>query len=238
MQSGSVSFDELAERFNVSRMTIHRDLDHLAKGGFLRKDRGVATAESSLLFESSLAYRRQVSVSEKKSLARAATSLVESGTVIMIDDSSTNLFLAGEIKNIDPLTVVTNSSAVCDELRGCPNIQLIATGGVYSANHQAWFGMLCEHMLGKMRVDWAFMSTPSVIGLSLYSQDQEVARVKRAMMASAERRALLINARKFKIRALNHFAELTEFNRVFIAGNPGPDVTAELEQERISYRIV
>lgn len=36
-----VDLDDLAERFAVSKMTIHRDLDELEQAGVLRKVRGV-----------------------------------------------------------------------------------------------------------------------------------------------------------------------------------------------------
>lgn len=40
---GTVVIDELAQSLGVSAMTIHRDLDHLARAGHLRKVRGGAT---------------------------------------------------------------------------------------------------------------------------------------------------------------------------------------------------
>src|ERR1039458_3546959 len=46
MSAGSVRIEDVAERFDVSLMTVHRDLDELESRGILRKTQGVATATS------------------------------------------------------------------------------------------------------------------------------------------------------------------------------------------------
>jgi DeoR/GlpR family transcriptional regulator of sugar metabolism len=202
----SVGLDELVERLGVSRMTVHRDLDLLASRGLLRKQRGGASAESSLLFESNFRYRQEMHRTEKAALAHAAAQLVEPGDVIMIDDSTTTLQICDELEAIENVTIITNSLAVCEKLRAKPNARLVLAGGNYIDTLQGFYGLLCEQTLGKLRANWAFMSAPSVIGTSLYHQDQEVVRVKRAMMAAAERSVMLLVASKFKTRALTQFA--------------------------------
>ncbi len=57
MAEGAVRIEQLAERFKISVMTVHRDLDELEGRGLLRKDRGVATATSTSFVESSDVYR-------------------------------------------------------------------------------------------------------------------------------------------------------------------------------------
>ena len=44
----AVDLDDLAGRFAVSKMTIHRDLDDLEQTGLLRKVRGGATVEAGI----------------------------------------------------------------------------------------------------------------------------------------------------------------------------------------------
>ena len=144
MARKSVSVENLVAALKVSRMTIHRDLDLLEERGLLRKQRGGATAESSLLFESNIHYRLQNENAEKQALAHAARRLIEPGSVIMIDDSTTTLMLAEELASIEFVTVITNSLAVCERLRGRRNVQLILTGGSYNETLQAFYGLICE----------------------------------------------------------------------------------------------
>ena len=54
MAAGSMAIEDLARMFDVSVMTIHRDLDRLEAQNVLRKSRGMATAlPSSTVVESS-----------------------------------------------------------------------------------------------------------------------------------------------------------------------------------------
>ena len=57
LEQGSLEVDELSDQFQVSRMTIHRDLDELEQQGVLRKVRGGATVHPSYLFESDIRFR-------------------------------------------------------------------------------------------------------------------------------------------------------------------------------------
>ena len=52
IREGAASLESMARAFEVSTMTIHRDLDDLESAGLLRKIRGGATIEAGGQFES------------------------------------------------------------------------------------------------------------------------------------------------------------------------------------------
>jgi DeoR/GlpR family transcriptional regulator of sugar metabolism len=234
----TVQLDELAQRFEVSRMTIHRDLDLLESRGLLRKDRGSATAESSLLFESNFHYRAQVDLAEKRALAKAARALIEPGNVVLLDDSTTTLMICDELDTIEHVTVISNSLAVCERLRSRQNVQLVLTGGNYDDTLQGFYGLICEQTLARLRADWAFLSSSAAIGTGLFHQDQEVVRMKRALMASSEKSVLLLTAAKFHTRALNHFADISEFHRVYIGRRLDEAAIQSLRRAGLSFDLV
>ncbi|WP_319529280.1 DeoR/GlpR family DNA-binding transcription regulator [uncultured Cohaesibacter sp.] len=234
----TVQLDQLAKTLGVSRMTVHRDFDLLESRGLLRKERGGATAESSLLFESNFHYRRQTDETSKEELARAAAELIEPGNAIMLDDSTTTLLMCDHIAQMENITVITNSLAVCERLREASSVRLIVTGGNYSETHQSFSGIICEQALSQLRSDWAFLSASSVIDNRLYHQDQEIVRVKLALMAASERKALLLTSRKFKTRALTHFADLSEFDKVFIDRHLDDATKQRLNHSRIDFDLV
>ena len=89
-----VAVKDLARLFDVSVMTIHRDLDELEGQGMLRKVRGGATPQPSSIFESNARYRITVARAEKQALANFALTLIEPGHAVVLDDSTTVLTLA------------------------------------------------------------------------------------------------------------------------------------------------
>lgn len=212
-----VSAKDLAQRFDVSLMTIYRDLDELASQGVLRKVRGGATPQPSSLFESNVRYRMGEAVAEKQAVARYALSLVEPGQAVMLDDSTTCLALARLLPTLDaPLTVITNFLAPLRELSRVKGVRLIVLGGDYLPSHDSFMGLGCEAMLAALRADVLFLSTTAIADGVAFQPEPEVAMVKQAMMRAATRRVLLIDHSKVGRVALHRLAPLRDFDLVVV----------------------
>ncbi len=211
---GYARVEELAEHFSISRMTVHRHVDALAKQGFLRKLHGAVTVQPSGLYESAFRFRLTVAQAQKKALARAAIEYVEAGQAIMLDDSSTATTLAEHIGQVTPLTVVTNSVASAERLFRIDDVDLISLGGNYNRIYHAYVGLICEQSIARLRVNTLFLSASAVQGSKAFIQDQQVVRIKQAMMASAQKRVLLLDHYKFDRIALHVLGDLAEFDVV------------------------
>jgi DeoR/GlpR family transcriptional regulator of sugar metabolism len=233
----AVELDDLAERFAVSKMTIHRDLDDLEQAGLLRKVRGGATIEPGKQFESDFRIRELQDGEAKTRMARAALELVEPGTSVMVNDGSMAALLGAHLVEKAPLTVITNNAAVIAALKDASRITLIALGGVFNAKFNAYFGQITENALYRLRADLAFISTPAVSGLQAFHMDDAVIRSKRAMMAAAERSVLLVNHRRFGQTALHSLAGLAEFDHVITDAPPASEERAALEHAGIPLTI-
>ncbi len=79
MAEGTMRIEEITDRFGISLMTAHRDLDELVNRGLLRKTRGIVSAAPTSLIESSDVYRSGRQLAEKRAIAEAAATLVEPG---------------------------------------------------------------------------------------------------------------------------------------------------------------
>jgi DeoR/GlpR family transcriptional regulator of sugar metabolism len=237
VSSRAVDLDDLAIRFGVSKMTVHRDLDDLEQAGLLRKVRGGATVEPGTQFESDFRIRALQDGDAKGRMARAALALVEPGMTVMVNDGSMAAHLAEALVVRRPLTLITNNAAVIDALRDVAGITLIALGGVFSAKFNAFFGMVTETALARLRADIAFISAPAVSGLQAFHMDDAVVRAKRAMMAGAARRCLLVNHSRFGRNALHVLADLTEFDTIISDDAPAPEDRAALDRAGIRLTI-
>jgi DeoR/GlpR family transcriptional regulator of sugar metabolism len=233
-----VSLKDLAARLNVSLMTVHRDLDELERQGVLRKVRGGATPQPSSLFESNVRYRLTLAMTEKQTLARAAIDQVESGQSVMIDESTTGLALARLLPGRAPLTVITNSLTVVQELRPIPEIHLIVLGGDYWPRHDAFCGLACEAAVAALRADLLFMSTTAISGGVAYQPDQDMAIAKRAMIDAAARRVLLVDHSKFGRVALHRLAPLTAFDLVMTDDGIDAAGLRQLQEAQVAFEVV
>jgi len=238
MDGGSVQIKELAERLDVSLMTVHRDLNDLQEQGLVRRMRGSVSAEKTMLFESSYVYRARQKLAEKQALARAAVAHIEPGNAIIWDDSSTTYHLCDYIGAVTPVTVITNALPVMERLHGMAEVDLIGLGGRYHRGYNGFFGMACERAIHTYHVDVAIISTTTIQGLSLYTQDEQVVRAKQAMMSIARRKILLVDDSKFHFSALIHVADLTEFDLVLIAGTIEDAVQKRMREAGVRFEII
>jgi DeoR/GlpR family transcriptional regulator of sugar metabolism len=216
MAEGSLRIEDIAERFGISLMTAHRDLDDLASRGILRKARGIASAAPTSLNESSDLYRSSRQSPEKNALALAAMRFVEPGQAIFLDDSTTVLQMARYLPSKVPLTVITNSLTVMSELKGVRDLNLLGLGGQYYAWCNAFMGRMTTHEISQLRADTLFMSMSAITDDIAFHQFLEIVDTKRAMFESASRRVLLVDHTKFDRRALHAFAPLGHFDVVIV----------------------
>lgn len=237
LSAGTMRIEELAERFGVSTMTVHRDLDTLEARGILRKSRGAVTAVATSLFESSPEYRDRENRSEKEALAQAAFTLVEPGQAVILDDSTTGLHLAHVLPQRQPLTVITNFQRAMNELIGHPGIALIALGGQHYQWCDAYMGSLTLNALRSLRADILFMSTPAITDDTCFHQHHDAALVKRAMFEAAAKRVLMVDHSKFTKRALHAHIALAEFDVVIVDTATSPDDVARLRDKGISVLV-
>jgi DeoR/GlpR family transcriptional regulator of sugar metabolism len=237
LEQGSVLVDDLAERFQVSRMTIHRDLDDLERQGVLRKIRNGATAQPSNLFESDVRFRLARQTKEKEAIAHLTITYIEPGQSIFLDEATTLLPLARMLPSVAPLTVITNFLPIMNELRPYKEIKLIGLGGQYLPRFDTFTGPLCLQTINNLHADCYITSTTAVQGTTAYHPDPFVLHVKRSMIAHTDNHFLLLDHTKFEKTGLYKFAELNEFNKVLVDSGLNESLRGDLYDAGVSLEI-
>lgn len=238
LRTGSAQVDELAAQFGVSRMTVHRDLDSLASQGIVRRVHGGVTVRSSNLVESNYLYRSRLAEREKQAIAFAGAEFIQPGQAIIIDDSTTVGQLTSFIPTRKPLTVITNSVAVVEQLRDAHDIETISLGGRYNSRFNACFGYICEHSISSLRANTLFMSASTVFSGVAYHQQEDVVKTKRALMGIVDKRILMVDSTKFGVTALIRLADLSEFDVVLTDSGIAPTEAEMLRQNGVNLHIV
>lgn len=232
-----IQIKEIAEKLDVSLMTIHRDLTELERNGAITRVRGAVSAEKSVLFESSYFFRSQKNIEEKKRLVRAALKYVAPGNALALDDSTTVAQIAEYIQDVTPITVLTNGLGMINQLCTEPGVDVISLGGKYHRGFNAFFGLQCERVASSYVVDVSIMSTTTIHGTSLFTQEEQVVRMKQAMLKIARTSILLIDSSKFTYSALNHAADLSDFDHVIISADTDPEKLNTLRTAGISFEL-
>ncbi len=237
LKEGTVRIEDLAERFAVSLMTVHRDLDELESQGVLRKSRGMATAVSTSLIESSDMYRIGRQRAEKKALARAAMDYIEPGQAVFLDDSTTVRYMAEWLPEKTPLTIITNVLTLINELNEVRGISLVGLGGTYYNWCKSFMGRITTEEIRRLRTDILVMSTAAIVDGWCFHQQQETVETKRAMFESAAKRILLADHTKFEKRALYGMVHLTEFDHVIVDSGTSPEYVTRLRGEGVDVIV-
>ena len=86
-----LSISELSSILNISKITVRRDLDYLAKEKRIKKTHGGAIIESTKDYEPPYMIRSLKMIEQKKAIGKFAASLVPESSLIFIDVGTTLL---------------------------------------------------------------------------------------------------------------------------------------------------
>jgi DeoR/GlpR family transcriptional regulator of sugar metabolism len=224
---------ELAHRFDVSEMTVRRDLAQLADEGMLTRVHGgaVTTREEPPFAE--IAVER---LDEKERIGAAAAELVRDGQTIMVDIGTTTLQLARHLRERE-LTVITSNLAVLEELLPCEGIELVSLGGVVRRNYRSLVGVLAEDALRQLSADVAFLGASGIRrDLAVMDTTMVEVPIKRGMIDASERAVLLADSAKFSMGGVVRICGAEELDMVVT--DAGDDEPAVQELHGVGVEVV
>ncbi len=234
----SVQVTQLADAFGVSRVTARADLDALARDGKLRRTHGGAVSLSKTLTVSVQERRINVNVEAKRTIARLAAPLVEDGDSVLVDSGTTALEFVRAISGRTGVTVVTDDLTIADYVdRSAPSLDVIMLGGSLRKGHRYTAGPLALRALEVLHPDKAFVSPTSYVpGRGLMTNNQDMAELKRAFLACAERTYVLLDSSKVGAPGLLWFGTLADVEALITNEDPGESVSADGEE--LGCRII
>ena len=122
-----VVVSELSKMYDVSEETIRRDLEKLEKEGLVIKTYGGAVVNENTNVELPYVIRKKTNVLRKQRIAELTAAMISDGDRIMLDDSTTAVFIAKKIKNKKNITLITNSVEILLELSDVTGWKIIST---------------------------------------------------------------------------------------------------------------
>jgi DeoR/GlpR family transcriptional regulator of sugar metabolism len=226
-ERGELTIAKLAAEFDVSEMTIRRDLEELVEQGFARRVRGGVIATVSRSYEPPLAARATEAMEAKRRIAVAAAAYVDYGETAILDVGTTTLALAQCLRGRGGLTIVTPSVQAALALAGDPNSRVILTGGIVRPGELSLIGHLAEDTFSQFNCDVLFLGVGGIDaekGLTEYNLDDT--RVKRAAIPAASRKIALADESKLGRVCLATIASLSEIDVLITDAPSGHSVLA------------
>lgn len=216
-----VVVSELSQLYDVSEETIRRDLEKLVNDGYAIKSYGGAVINENSNIDLPFNIRKNRNVIGKQRIAELVASVVQDGDSIMLDASSTSVYIAKALKEKKNLTVITNSMEIVIELFDVPDWKVMSTGGMSREGSFALVGAQTNRMLSSYHVDKAVISCKGFdIEAGLTDSDELLADNKRTMLEAAKERILALDSSKFGTTAFMTVGKLKDITTVITDEKP------------------
>jgi DeoR/GlpR family transcriptional regulator of sugar metabolism len=241
--SGSTSVGDLCGQFDVSEMTIRRDLRDLDREGLLRRVHGGAVSNLGRSYEPPYAVRTTRNDEKKRAIGRRAAELVLDGDSIALDIGTTTLEIAHALQGKRNLTIITASLPIANEIVSnlslMADVRLILTGGIVRPGELSMIGHIAARTYADFHVDKAFIGVGGMSpedGLTEYNLED--ALVKKPLLQNAHQRIVVADSSKLGRTTFTSVAPLSMVNTVITDSDIPREVLQDLQKLGIEVLLV
>lgn len=216
-----VVVSELSQAYDVSEETIRRDLEKLVNDGYAIKSYGGAVINENMNIDLPFNIRKNRNVIGKQRAAELVAQMVHDGDSIMLDASSTAVYIAKALRGKKNLTIITNSVEIIIELFDVPDWSVMSTGGVSREGSFALVGPQTDKMLCSYHVDKTFVSCKGIdLSFGFADTDELHANNKKTMLDCANEKILVADSSKFDKTAFALIGKLKDVTAVVTDEKP------------------
>ncbi|WP_263081033.1 DeoR/GlpR family DNA-binding transcription regulator [Endozoicomonas sp. Mp262] len=229
-EKGCANIEEMALKFDVSQMTIRRDIRTLEQEDKLRVTYGGAVSKSFLMEDIPYEKKNAVNIEEKKSIAYEAHKLVKEGQIVLLDAGTSTMALAKLLMRMK-VTIITTDLKIALQLSDSSTAKVYTTGGNVSAITKAHTDVTALSFLDSINADIAFLATNSWSlehGVTTASTDHYY--IRRKMLARANRKVLLADSSKYGASSMKTICPLDELD-VIVTDNKFSDENVQAIKE-------
>ena len=234
-EDGKVIVADLSREFKVTEETIRRDLEKLEGEGLAKKTYGGAVLnQNQNNVDLPFMVRKETNVCEKKLVAEKTAELIHDGDYIMLDASSTAIYVAKEIKNRKNITLVTNSVEILLEMADKEDWRVLSTGGSLKKGSLSLVGTSAEKMIRGFHVDLAVCSCKGLdLGLGITDSNEKDSEIKQAIFAAADKKVLAIDSTKFDKRSFVRVCDIDNIDVIVTESQPSERWIEKLREKNI-----
>lgn len=236
----SYSVSGLARQFNVSEMTIRRDIKYIEENHLLDSLQPSVVRDGAGGISAGYEFYSEKGkmADEKSRIAKYAVSLIEPNDVLMMDTGTTVDLVASSLPADLPLTVICYNFNVLSHLYDRENIRLMVAGGYYHRISESFESSENVSFLQNVRATKMFVSTSGVEKLGLTCTSQYEVITKQTAIHSSLKRILLTDSSKFGVIKSGFFADLKEMDLIVTDEGLSREWRRYLQDMNIALKIV
>jgi len=221
-ECGFIRISNLGQSFNVTDMTVRRDIDYLSRLGLLKRVHGGAVSENNqhINLATTFLKRNKEYVHEKGRIGKKAQDFVEDNATIIIDGGSTNESFARNLNLKTNLKIITHALNVAWILSKNENHELFVPGGILNRLTMTFTGREVEKIYEELNADTLFVSASGIsLEKGLTDPTWLDTSIKKAMLRSSKKVILLIDSHKFELISARTFASIAEVDFIITDQN-------------------
>ncbi len=214
-----VKMTDLFRLFNVSKVTLRKDLQYLESKNLLIRSRGGAMLPVKMADDLSVKQRMVLNLKQKKAIASVAVSMISEGDTIIIDSGTTLMQLACLLYKVQNLTVITNALDIALKLSEFEHLKIIVPGGIFRKNSFSLVGVFAVDNFSMFRADKYFVSADGINEDGVFTSNLEEGQLAKLIMSNAKENVLLIDSSKFDRMGIINYSSLEKFHTLITDKN-------------------
>ncbi|WP_153397638.1 DeoR/GlpR family DNA-binding transcription regulator [Chryseobacterium vaccae] len=237
-EKGHVLVQDLCEKFNVSSVTVRKDLNYLESLGLLFRNHGGASKHVRYAYERNVNEKENINVEAKQGIVKAAVELIQENDCIILASGTTMHYLARMLGNFGRLTVLTSSLRVALELCNNPEINIIQLGGEVRKSSTSIVGSISEGILKQFSCNKLFLGVDGIdLDFGISTSNAAEAHLNQVMIDCADQVIILADSTKLNKKGFGKIASLDKVDYLITDDGISAEHKAGLEEVGVTVII-
>ena len=225
---GKVKVSELSKKYNVSEVSIRKDLEILESQGQLSRIHGGAVGMNKLYINMDMTERFKTNAAAKRDIAELASKFIDDNDTIMMNAGTTMTYVLRALRGKKNISIVTNSVQNATEAALFPSFNVILLGGELDGKYQFTHGQNAINQLENYHATKCILSVDGISaesGLTLYYSNE--AELARKMIECSDMSIVVADSSKL---GKNVFARITDASKTDLFITNKSDNTDEISK--------
>jgi DeoR family transcriptional regulator of aga operon len=239
-QTGRVTVNALARRFDTSEVTIRHDLAALEAAGHLDRTRGGALTRREN-DDLPIRVKQTLRHAEKVRIAKAAVAMIREGETIILDSGTTTAEIARQLRThpVKAINVITNALNIAMVLSDVPSVRLIMPGGILRQESHSLAGHMAERALDNLQADRLFLGADGLDPeIGLMTPHLPEAQLNARMIQISRQVVTVTDASKLMRRNVCVIAKVDQLHVLITDTSAPAQVVADLRARGVDVRLV